>query len=154
MRIDTTRFGAMDVAEESIVQMPEGMLGFAEAKRFVLLQDDQTAAFSWLQAVDDPNLAFIVVNTRQFFPDYRFVFPEEQTASLGLKSPREAAILTTVTIGNDGAITTNMLGPIVMNPRTLLARQIVLEDSRYGPKHSIRELPGTDAARPEWARAA
>lgn len=154
MKIDTTRFGAMEVAEESIVQMPEGMLGFAEAKRFVLLQNEHIAAFKWLQSVDDPGLAFIVVNTRQFFPEYRFVFSEEQTASLGLKSPREATILTTVTIGNDGAITTNMLGPIVMNPRTLLARQIVLEDTRYGTKHSIVELSGTDAARPEWARAA
>ena len=145
MNIDTTRFGTIEIAEESIVHMPEGMLGFESARRFVLLEDRPDTAFKWLQAVDEPALAFIVVNPMEFFPHYEIELTDEQAESLDLGDPCDAAMLTTVTIGNDGMVTTNLLGPVVMNSRTLQARQFVLQDERYGARHMICELPRMDS---------
>ena len=87
MNIDTTRFGAIEIAEESIVRMPEGMLGFKSATRFVLLEDRPDTAFKWLQAVDDPALAFIVVNPMEFFPYYEIELSDEEAESLDLGIP-------------------------------------------------------------------
>jgi len=133
--------------------MPDGMLGFESVKRFVLLEDRPDTAFKWLQAVDDPALAFIVVNPMEFFPDYEIELSDKQAETLDLEDPSEAVMLTTVTIGSDGRVTTNLLGPIVMNSRTLQARQIVLQDDRYGSKHVICELPRVDS-QPRQAEAA
>jgi flagellar assembly factor FliW len=153
MKIDTTRFGNIEIAEESIVHMPDGMLGFEASKRFVLLEDRPDTAFKWLQAVDDPALAFIVVDPMEFFPEYEIELPDEQAESLGLGDPCDAIMLTTVTVGSDGKITTNLLGPVIMNCRTLRAAQIVLQDDRYKPKHVICELPRMES-QPEQAKAA
>lgn len=151
MNIDTTRFGTIEVAEESIIHMPEGMFGFESIRRFVLLEDRPDTAYKWLQAVDEPALAFIVVNPMEFFPYYEIELTDEQAESLDLGDPSDAAMLTTVTVDNDGMITTNLLGPVVMNSRSLTARQFVLQDERYGAKHTICELPRMDS---QTARAA
>lgn len=153
MQIVTSRFGTIEIAEESVIRMPEGMLGFGSARQFVLLEDRPNTAFKWLQAVDDPALAFIVVNPLEFFPTYEIELPDEQAASLELADGSDAVMLTTVTITGDGKITTNLLGPIIMNSRTLTAKQVVLQDDRFCAKHVICELPSVDS-QPEAARAA
>lgn len=142
MKIKTTRFGTVEVSKDSIVNMPDGMLGFPACTRYVLLHDRTDTPFKWLQAVDDPAVAFIVINPTDFFPDYEIVLNDDQVASLDLKEATEAIMLTTVTVDREnGKITTNLLGPIVINARTLHARQIVLDDERYGTKHVIGEIP-------------
>jgi flagellar assembly factor FliW len=151
MNIDTTRFGAIEIAEESIVRMPDGMLGFKSATRFVLLEDRPDTAFKWLQAVDDPALAFIVVNPMEFFPYYEIELSDEEAESLDLGDPSDAVMLTTVTVGTDGNVTTNLLGPVVMNSRTLQAKQMVLQDEQYSAKHKICELPSMDSQRAKAA---
>lgn len=135
MKIKTTRFGEIEISEESILTMPDGMLGFDSCKRYVLLEDQPDVPFKWLQAVDEPSLAFIVVDPLEFEPDYNIDLPDEDAEFLGLRSPSDAAILTTVTLDKrEGVITTNLLGPLVINSGTLRAKQIVLQDDRYGTK--------------------
>jgi flagellar assembly factor FliW len=138
MLIETTRFGEIDVAEKSIMHMPQGMLGFESCKRFVLLEDRPDTPFKWLQAIDDPKLAFVVIDPTEFFSDYEFELTDEDADSLDLKDSTDAAIVTTVTIdGENDKVTTNLVGPVVINSRTLTAKQIVLQDERYGTKHVI-----------------
>lgn len=145
MKIETTRFGTVEVSEDSILKMPDGMLGFPSCKRYVLLHDGTNTPFKWLQAVDDPALAFIVINPTDFFPDYEIVLNDDQVALLDIKEAIEAVMLTTVTVDKEnGRITTNLLGPIVINARTLQARQIVLDDERYGTKHIIGKIPSEE----------
>ncbi len=154
MRIETTRFGEVDIAEESILHMPDGMLGFECYKRFVLLEDKPGVEFKWLQAVDNPALAFIVIDPMAFFPDYEMNLTDEEAESLDIRDASEAVVLTTVTVNKEeGKVTANLLGPVVINSRTLQARQIVLQDDRYGTKHIIGEVPRADS-KCEPARAA
>jgi flagellar assembly factor FliW len=154
MTIETTRFGEVEISEGSILQMPEGMLGFRSLNRFVLLEDRPDTPFKWLQSVDDPSLAFIVVNPMDFFSDYDIEISDDDAESLGLADPTQAAIVTTVTIDkNEGLITTNLLGPIVINSKTLMAKQIVLQDEKYGTKHTIG-TNGSENVTLEIARAA
>ena len=138
MLIETTRLGIIEVKDESVLTMPEGMLGLEHCTRFVLLEDQPGSTLKWLQSVDDPNVAFIVINPLEFFPDYQVDLTDEQAESLDLIDPGEAVMLTTVTVAKEeGNVTTNLVGPIVINLRTLRARQILLQDERYGTKHVI-----------------
>ena len=140
MKIETTRFGTIKVDDGSIIEMPEGMLGLERIKRFVLLEDDPGSAYKWLQAVDEPSVAFIVVNPLDFFPDYDVELTDEQAETLGLEDASDAVMFTTVTLDRGAkTLTTNLLGPVVINARTLRAGQIVLDDGRdrYATKHVI-----------------
>jgi len=155
MLINTTRFGEVEISEDSILHMPEGMLGFESCKRYVLLQDRPETPYKWLQAVDDPALAFIVINPLDFFPDYNIDLAEEDAESIGLCDPAHAALMTTVTVdGKQGRVTTSLLGPIVINSDNLHAKQVVLQDERYGTKHMVAEKAGTNTGLEVAASAA
>jgi flagellar assembly factor FliW len=138
MQIETTRFGTIQVSESSIIHMPDGMIGFEDYKRYIILEEKPNSPFKWLQAVDNPSLAFVVINPTDFVSDYEIELNDEQTEALDLRDPCEAAVLTTVTISKkEGLVTTNLVGPIVINSRTLRAKQIVLQNEKYGIKHVI-----------------
>lgn len=150
MKIQTTRFGNIEINEASVIDAPEGILGFESCRRFVLLEDRPDSRFKWLQALDQPDTAFIVVNPMDFFPDYEVTITDEQADSLYLRDAADAVMLTTVTVGREpDSITTNLMGPIVINAKALHARQIVLDDERYGAKHVIGQARETRARREE-----
>jgi flagellar assembly factor FliW len=150
MRIETTKFGTIEVHDDSIIHVQDGMLGLERIKRFVLLEDQPESAYKWLQAVDDPGVAFVVVNPLDFFSDYEVILTDEQTESLAIGDDAEAVMFTTVTVDRESeTATTNLLGPIVVNARTLQAQQIVLQDerNRYTTKHIIRSASEFDSVR-------
>ena len=138
MQVETTRFGGIEVDQQLVIEIPAGILGLERYKRFVLLEAQADSDFKWLQSLDDPALAFIVINPMDFFADYEVVLTDEQAEALDLADPADAVLLTTVTVCREQEqVSTNLAGPIVVNAQTLRARQIVLEDERYSTKHVI-----------------
>ncbi|MHB1456906.1 MAG: flagellar assembly protein FliW [Armatimonadota bacterium] len=138
MAVNASRFGRVEISSDTVLHIPEGLLGFDSHKNFVLVKNDHYPALKWLQAIEDPSLVFIVTNPIDFFPDYDIELSDDDFKSLELESMDEASLVTTVTIDKDqGILTTNLMGPIVLNSRNRLARQIVMQDDRYSTKHAI-----------------
>jgi flagellar assembly factor FliW len=148
MQVKTTRFGVIEVERQLVIEMPAGMVGLERCKRFTLLEERPDSAYKWLQSLDDPAVAFVVVDPICFFPDYETELTDEQAEALDLQDPGDVVLLATVTVGRESdQITANLAGPIVVNARTLRAKQIVLEDERYSTKHIIaRREPACAAA--------
>jgi flagellar assembly factor FliW len=140
MKIATSRFGEIDVDAESVVDMPDGMLGFSEFKRFVLIQHNQGSPFLWYQAVAEPNLAFVIVDPFMFFPDYEVILSREDLDVLDAEDFGKLAVFAVVVIPeNPEDMTANLRGPIVINVGNKTARQVVLNDERYSPHQPILE---------------
>jgi len=138
MQVETTRFGGIEVDQQLVIEMPAGMIGLERCKRFALLEGQGDSAFKWLQSLDDPALAFIVINPMDFFADYEVALTDEQAEALDLSDPADAVLLATVTVCREQEqVSANLAGPIVVNAQTLRARQIVLENERYSTKHVI-----------------
>ena len=139
MVVKSTRFGEQEVDQAKIIRMSGGMLGFPEETRFVMLTPPKQGPFLWLHAVDNPNLAFVVVDAKECFPDYAFALTSEEFESLELVDGRsEAIFLVVVTMASDpGDVTVNLQGPIVLNPDRMLARQIVLDGASYPSRHPL-----------------
>jgi len=134
IRVNSTRFGELEIEEKKVIKMPEGILGFAE-QGFILLSSG-SGPFCWLQAVDNPDLAFVVVDPQTAVPDFEVKLTADEYSHLGLFEKGETVILTVVTMGSNPLdITINLLGPIVINPETMTAIQVVLEGSRYSTRH-------------------
>jgi len=150
MKINTSRFGEIDVEAQSVVEMPEGMLGFGEFKKFVLIQHNQGSPFLWYQAVEEPNLAFVIVDPFTFFPDYEVMLTREDLDALGAVELGDLAVFTVVVIPeNPEDMTANLRGPVLINVKNRIARQVVLNDERYSPHQRILETVYEAAFQPE-----
>lgn len=136
MMIDSDQLGSVDVEETSVVEFPGGLIGFPDHHRFAMVAADDGGFYTWLQAVDEPSLAFLAVVPAPFFPDFAPTVRTEDCEAIGLTDPDDAQLLCLVTVTDD-AVTANLLGPIVLNVRTRLARQVVLNDADLTTKALI-----------------
>ncbi|MDA8060522.1 MAG: flagellar assembly protein FliW [Leptospirillum sp.] len=126
MTIETTRFGTIPLDPERILTFPEGILGFPGLTRYLLLETGENSLFYWLQCVDDPSLAFVVMDPLELVPDYAarvlaaLPDPGFQVADLSL--------MVVVTIPGDhmDQMTANLQGPLVVRPGDRTGKQFVL----------------------------
>lgn len=147
MVVKTTRFGELEVDPCRVITLNKGLIGFPPGQRFILIEHTNGGPFSWLQSLDDPTLAFVVVDPMTYFPDYTVEIPDEDVAHLGIQSADDAQILTTITIRRAiREVTANLLGPIVIGVESRRGAQLVLDGDRYSTRHS---LPPARFAAPE-----
>ncbi len=140
MLIDTTRFGPIEVNDDRLLTFPAGMLGFPRNQRYALIQTSPDPVFFWLQAVDDPALAFVVCDPRAFVPDYQVPIRADDVEALGLRDLDDSQVLIIVNRVGD-RLTGNLLGPLVIGAHSHLGKQMVLSDRRYGTRAPLMDLP-------------
>jgi flagellar assembly factor FliW len=135
VRIETTRFGAVDVDEERIIDMPYGMLGFPNNKRFVMLQHKENSPFYWYQSMDDPSLAFVIISPLLLVPDYQVGMddPLKRMAwhDKDILTTYELYVVVNIPKGSPERMTANLIGPILINNKARQAVQLVLPESTY-----------------------
>jgi flagellar assembly factor FliW len=139
MEVRTTRFGVIEIADDRVITFPKGLLGFAEYRRYCLLEPGEDACFFWLQSLDDPGLAFVVTDPSLFVPDFTVPIRQEQLDELGLKSLADAQVFIIVN-KVDQQLTGNMQGPLVINTLTRTGEQFVLADKRWTTRHALVRL--------------
>ena len=127
MKLMTTRLGSIEVAEKEIVFFPIGIPGFPDTRRYVLLDHDRQSPLKWLQAVEQPELAFPVVPATDILTDYHITISPDDLAMLALHTTEELSVYVVLTIPQDAPArtTANLKAPIVINPETKLGRQIL-----------------------------
>jgi len=144
MLIQTSRFGPIAVDDSKIMTFKDGLLGFPDHQRFALIQTSPDPVFFWMQAVDDPTLAFVVCDPLTFVPDYQVPIRQDDVKALELRDLRDCQVLVIVNKVN-GDLTGNLLGPIVVGAHSLCAKQLVLSDKRYGTRHPLMPAEAVEA---------
>ncbi len=141
MKIKTTRFGEISVEKDKIIDMPFGMLGFPDKKKFVILQHQENSPFFWYQSVDDPTLAFVITNPFLFKPDYEInlegALKEMSWNGDGKNDNLEIYIVVNIPKGLPHKMSGNLIGPILINNKVHQAVQIVISDSPYTHKFPL-----------------
>jgi len=138
MLLETTRFGVIELDEARAVLFEEGLPGFPEARRFVLLEHSAQSPLHWLQSLEDGALAFVVMDPMFLDQNYLQAIPPEALAELDLQAATEAAVLVIVNIQREGpSITANLLAPLVINPGNKRGKQVILLGSGYDIKHEL-----------------
>ena len=133
MKAVTRLFGTIDVADEKIIKLERGMIGFPELTNFALIYDeekkDRKFRIMWLQSMDDGDIAFPVADPLTVKEDYLPSVNEEMLVPLGEMKEENTYILVTVTVPKkveDFSI--NLKAPIVINMETHKGAQIITED--------------------------
>jgi flagellar assembly factor FliW len=134
LTIDSDLLGTLQVEAEHLLQFPRGILGFPECSGFALVPAARDGFF-WLQSVDHTTLTFLTVDPFLHFPGYAVDLGAAEIAVVEPGSPADLAVLAIVTLPGGGGgttITANLQGPLVLDLRRRLGRQIVLADSEFG----------------------
>ena len=129
---------SLNQTDDSIIQMPFGLLGFESFKRFVLLANPEEAPFLWFETPDDRSISFLVVSPFIVLPNYQPELTPEDVALLELKNLRDAMIFNIVTLRGNHAATVNLKGPIVVNRATLVGKQVIpVNAANYAVQHPL-----------------
>ncbi|MBS4535783.1 flagellar assembly protein FliW [Clostridium sp. D2Q-14] len=144
MIISTKRFGEIEINEESIIDFPGGILAFEDQKRFIIIDNgDKNNSFQWFQSLENPELSFVIINPFLFKKDYDINIPDSVVNKLKINSPKDIAIYTIVVVPEDIKNTTaNLSGPIIINCKERLGKQIILDDKRYTTKYPLFQNQG------------
>ena len=127
MKLRTACFGSIEIDPEGIIHFPGGVPGFEDCRRFVLLQRPEEAPVAWLQGVDDPDLAFAVVEPRHFLAEYHPPLSPAELEPLKLAAGEEALILIILVLAPEPErITANLQAPVIINRKEKLGAQVYL----------------------------
>jgi len=140
--IATKNFGDIAVREDQIIHFSPGLLGFSEFHRYVLIEHGHESPFLWLQCVDKPDLAFVVIDPLFVLPDYKIGPINGVQKELEVKNLQDLKVLVILTIppGRPKDMTANLMGPLLINLTNRRGKQLVIENSPYSHKHRV--LPG------------
>ena len=139
MKVNSTRFGKIEVDRQRLLNFPKGILGFPENHDFALLQTNDEGSFFWLQSVDRPDVAFVVCDPLLFVPDYQVAVKPEDYELLDLAHLNQAQVLVIVN-KVDQMLTANLQGPLVINAVNRRGRQLVLSEKKHNTRHPLIDL--------------
>ncbi|HQZ01364.1 MAG TPA: flagellar assembly protein FliW [Thauera sp.] len=148
MRIKSSEFGAVEVADDRIIEFPAGLPGFEQCHRFALVHEEgREAEVFLLQSADDPEVAFSITAPGRLGVNLEFVLSDEDLALLKLDNADKVDDVAVVIIirsqkaeeaGPVGAgLSANFMAPLVINTRARVGMQKVI--SRLGCEITLRQ---------------
>ena len=135
----------------NMLALPQGLIGFGDFTQAEILYAPEHLPFLWLKLTNPTakeTLHFIVIEPAGFIPGYEPELFDEDAAGLDITSPAEVMILNIVTINNPKQVetTVNLVGPIVVNRRTRVGRQLVVANyQRYSSRHPLADVSMQEA---------
>jgi flagellar assembly factor FliW len=138
-KVNTIRFGEVEVAEDKVVHFADGIPAFEDEHEFVIVPYDEESPYVFLQSLTTPDLAFLMTVPFVFFPDYEFELDDAVQKELGIKDQEDMLIYAIITIpqGKIEDMTANLTAPVVLNQKNMQAKQVVLEKGGYTTKHRL-----------------
>ncbi len=125
-------------SKDDVITFPEGIPGFEKARQFVIVSVPEYAPFEWLVCVDGSRLRFAIINPLIFMPDYSPSLVKEQLEELDIQKPEDILMYAIVTIReNPIESTANLMGPIIINRRKRMGKQVIIDDDRYSTQELI-----------------
>ncbi|MDR0577017.1 MAG: flagellar assembly protein FliW [Candidatus Accumulibacter sp.] len=132
MKIDIDRLGlrSVQVDGDTLFTFPRGMAGFEECTRFKLFHEEGGGTVFWLQAVDNAAVMFPVVTPDALDVAYEIELSDEDCALIGMKEARDVAVAVVVyrDAAEGGRIAANTRSPVILNLRTRLGMQKILQE--------------------------
>ncbi|MCG6551376.1 MAG: flagellar assembly protein FliW [Candidatus Magnetominusculus sp. LBB02] len=143
MKINTTRFGDVEVEEDKIIHFPRGVIGFKSLTRFCMLPFKEPV--QWLQAVDDPDVAFIVCDPFALFTNYGFKVEDFVEEYLDCKEIEDIVVFVLLVVENN-QLFANLRSPILVNSANMKAAHLFIADESVSMKALVEYPPGSKSS--------
>ncbi|NOY13732.1 MAG: flagellar assembly protein FliW [Deltaproteobacteria bacterium] len=126
-----SRFGEIEYDPEDTLSFPEGLIGFEMLREFIVMPNEKAGPLFWIQSIDDPQIAFVMTDPTNFFPDYTVAPDESERSKLGMQEGDEGFVLSVVTVHPDRSVTLNLQAPVLYAPASNRAIQVILDKGGY-----------------------
>lgn len=140
MNIQTKYLGEVEINQDKILKFPQGILGFESNKEFIILDIANNSSVQILQDLNEPGIAFLIVNPWDFYKDYLVDIPDEKLAKMGIfpNNKNDLAVFNIVTLGKTfKESTANLLAPIIINMANKEGKQYIQNDTKYTTRHNL-----------------
>lgn len=113
---------------ERVLTLPRGLIGFKGPMHFAVLSFAGAGeAIKLLQCVQEPRLAFTLVDPRPFFADYQPRVSAQDLAEVDLERAEDGIWMCIATVPQDfRQATVNLRAPLFINAFRRVAKQVVL----------------------------
>ena len=123
MLLNTKHFGEINIDEKKIINFEDGIPGFENEKQFIVLYEgEDNSPFRWMQSIENPDLAFAMVDPIMIIPDYDGEIPKEAVEKLGIEKPQDIMVLSIVVVREEVEKT---------------SMKVILDTDRYSVRHYI-----------------
>lgn len=138
MKVLTRDFGEIEADQENIIKFKNGLPGFEELKKFVIIPLSDDSPFMVVQSLDEVEVAFTVIEPGNFMSDYKFEISDNIEKELEICSIEDVLVLNIITLQEKlKESTVNLSAPLVININKNLGRQVILDDKRYELKYKF-----------------
>jgi flagellar assembly factor FliW len=127
-------------ATRNEVSLPQGLFGFPDIRSMELVFDKEELPFMWLREQVQDGLAFVVLEPGGIVQNYAVEISDADIQILGISGSEDTMILNIVTISSEhpGKISLNLVGPIIVNRTTLVAKQCIINNhEEFSARHMI-----------------
>ena len=133
MKLNTARFGEIEIEENRIFDFVMPIIGFDMLHKFIILDPNKDTLFKWLQSIEDPALAFPIISVSALNLDYTIDLPDNIVETLDIKNAESLLVMNITSIPQDNpkGTTINLLAPLIFNLDNQNAAQVVLSGSGY-----------------------
>ncbi len=129
VRIESPRFGPLEVAAERVIDFPVPLSGFDGSRRYSLFHPEGgEPKYFILQSLDQPEVAFTVADPAQLGFNYEIALSDDEAAAISLAHPADAAVVVLLIKEGEG-VRANLNAPLIINLRT-----------RQGLQHTFARL--------------
>lgn len=142
MNINTKYFSSLSYTEDEVITFPSGIFGFENNKQFLLIRfEEENGGLLCLQNIEEPQLAFIVMNPFCFPLGYAPKLSEKDLEKLGSLDEKSLLCYNICVLNDDvKKSSVNLRCPLIINGETRQALQVILEDDRYSFKHPFYKI--------------
>jgi len=129
-----SRFGEIEYDPDNCLLFPEGLIGFENLKKFIVMPNEKDGPLFWIQSIEDPQVAFVLTDPTGFYFDYKVIPDGRERQKLGIGEDDECLVVSVVTVPPDRKITLNLAAPILFAPESNRALQVILEGTQFSPQ--------------------
>ena len=132
MKIESPRFGVLEVEESKVIEFPEGLAGFEDCKRYTLFHPEgETPKFFILQSLDAGEVAFYVTDPGPLGFSYEMQLSPQEMQMLKIADVKEAVVLVILSKREGEEVQANLKAPLVINPQAQRGLQHIFDELRY-----------------------
>lgn len=144
MKVNTRLFGEIDIEDDKILNLDNGIIGFPDMKKFTLIFDSESknkSSIIWFQSLDEPQFAMPVIAPHIVKEDYNPVVNDELLSKLGEFKDEELIVLVTLKVPQDlKEMSVNLKAPIIINSKNKKGAQIIVENEDYTVRYLIYDI--------------
>lgn len=137
MDINTRDFGIVQVENDAVYEFDDGLYGFEDDKRFAIFEKPiEDISFLYLQSVDHIIPCFLVFEPWDLYPNYQPLLSKEDMDLCGVDHIDDLIFLVIASVPSTiKELSINIKSPVVLNPKTKKARQVILQNTDYAVKY-------------------